>query len=831
MIAIDKIGLITFEYKRVTYKEKIVMHNIVEPTEFSSAFYADENETINLRTFGAKGSQGIPARTYTTTINNLAKEGFPNNNFNNENKNSGIYFVVNSGGNKDENITRYNAFFTEIDDKPMAEQHQLFDECPIKPSIRVETKKSVHSYWLIDGDCSESEWRDIQARLIAYFKGDKSIKNPSRTMRLPFFNHVSFDKETKEFSYKKVEIVDFQPEKRFTVEEMKQVFPIAEISDKSKSKTNRDNVTGCDNVTSECTEQSYETWTELNTELGMRIMQKGRKNTSGKYEMKCPVHKGESETSLFFAPDTKATKCMAECPHSEILKAFGLPTEPKGKEPKANQSALLVNFTNDAELFTSQNDEPFISINVNGHIENWEVDSKTFKDWLGRRFYQTYGNGASENAVKEALSTLSGKAKFDGETKQVFVRRAEFEGAIYLDLVNDDWKVIKITSDGWEIISDCPVKFRRTRGMKSLPLPEKGGSLNDLDKFLNIYDDDLKLVKVWLMTTLKTGIHYPVLVFSSQQNCGKSTSASVLCKMIDPNLASLVAKPRGIEDLFISVSNRLLVAFDNLSFISDELSDALCLVATGGSFTKRKNYSDSDEVILTAKNPLILTGIGDIATKGDLLSRSIIINLPTITNSKRTSESEFWKEFDKVQPRILGALLDAVSEGLKNFYFVEVKDCEARMLDFVKFGSAIETTLGLEKGDFVNLCNKNYENANNVAIENNPVAILINQFMQDTPEWIGSASDLLTKIYVSADEMTRKNPAFPKSPQKLSIILDRLAPNLRLEGIEIEKGEHLREGGTGKRRIKITKVGFGSSQSSQTSQDFYEKEEQTLPFI
>lgn len=198
------------------------------------------------------------------------------------------------------------------------------------------------------------------------------------------------------------------------------------------------------------------------------------------------------------------------------------------------------------------------------------------------------------------------------------------------------------------------------------------------------------------------------------------------------------------------------------------------------------------------------------------MSRSIIINLPTIASYKRASEAEFWKEFAEAQPRILGALLDAACEGLKNFHFVEVENCEARMLDFVKFGTAIEATLCLENGEFVKLCNANYENANNVAIENNPVAILINRLMQDNDFWSGTSTDLLTELYCLADEITRRNPVFPKGSQKLSNILDRLAPNLALEGIKINKGD--REGGTGRRLIKISKFCNGSSHCHTSSQ-------------
>src|SRR5581483_5395817 len=85
------------------------------------------------------------------------------------NKTRGVYFRPNTGGNIDASIVRFNAFFAEYDDLPIDEQLRRFKSAPVPPSILVITKKSVHAYWLIDGNCSEAEWRDIQDRLIAYF--------------------------------------------------------------------------------------------------------------------------------------------------------------------------------------------------------------------------------------------------------------------------------------------------------------------------------------------------------------------------------------------------------------------------------------------------------------------------------------------------------------------------------------------------------------------------------------------------------------------------------------------------------------------------------------
>jgi hypothetical protein len=778
-------------------------------TDFLSTIFVDENETINFRTFGAKGVSGVAATTYATTLNSLAKEGLSNNNFNNDN--SGIYFVVNSGGNKDENINRYNAFFMENDELSIEEQHKALDNSPFQPSIRVETKKSIHAYWLINGGCTEEEWRDIQARLIDYFRGDKSIKNPSRCMRLPFYNHVSCDKETGEYEYKRVEVARFEPERRFTVEEMREAFPLPAITTTTRNIC--DSVTGVTGVTGDSNFRSYDSWSELNLELGMRIMQQGVKNLSGKYEMRCPAHNGESETVLFFDPQTTVVKCMAECSHSEILKAFGLPEEPSAgeKEQKKSQATLLVSMANDVEFFTSQDNEPFATVSVNGHKENWALNSENFREWLGRKFYLTYGNVAGEYGLNDALSSLSGKAKFEGEKHHVYVRRAELNGDLYLDLCNDNWEVVQITKDNWRVISDCPVKFRRTAAMKPLPTPVPGGSLSEMDKFLNIHGDDLILAKAWLMTTLQTGIPYPILVFSSQQKSGKSTSAKVLCELIDPNVATLVGKPKSEEDLFISVSNRLMVAFDNVSFIDETFSDALCRIATGGAYVKRKLHSDSNEVILKAKNPILLNGIGDLTTRSDLLDRSIVINLPTLKD--KADERKFWTDFEEAKPRILGALLDAVCQVVKNFNDVKLDGCDIRMMDFAKVGIAAEQCLDLGEGGFVKICNENYKNSNKIAFENNPVANVIIELVNVRGELKETATQLYALVYDRADEPTRRNPSFPKGVQGFSNCLERLTPNLEVEGIIIEK---YRMPGTGGRMISIKRNAL--SQSSHLSQ-------------
>jgi putative DNA primase/helicase len=64
----------------------------------------------------------------------------------------------------------------------------------------------------------------------------------------------------------------------------------------------------------------------------------------------------------------------------------------------------------------------------------------------------------------------------------------------------------------------------------------------------------------------------------------------------------------------IAAGNGWVVAFDNLSYLSPEMSDALCCLARGFGFATRTLHTDDDETLIAAAWPLILNGIEDMAT-------------------------------------------------------------------------------------------------------------------------------------------------------------------------------------------------------------------------
>jgi putative DNA primase/helicase len=61
----------------------------------------------------------------------------------------------------------------------------------------------------------------------------------------------------------------------------------------------------------------------------------------------------------------------------------------------------------------------------------------------------------------------------------------------------------------------------------------------------------------------------------------------------------------------------------------------------------------------------------------------MIVYLPSIPEDRRRPEKEFWSEFQKVQPYILGALLTAITDALANIQHVKLERLP-RMADFAQ---------------------------------------------------------------------------------------------------------------------------------------------------
>lgn len=450
---------------------------------------------------------------------------------------------------------------------------------------------------------------------------------------------------------------------------------------------------------------------------------------------------------------------------------------------------VLIGLAEECELWHAPNKDTFATLPSDRHCANVSLRSTEFRRWLGHRVFSEHSRVAGGQALDDAIRHLEAKAEIDGARYDPMRRVGYADGAAYLDLADDELRVVEITRSGWRLVDNPPVKFVRSRNMQPLPAPEAGGLIEKLRNFVNVRtDSDFKMIVAWLVAALRSQGPFPILVLHGEQGTAKSTTTRVLRSLIDPSKPLIRSVPREERDLVIGASNAWVLAFDNMSGIPPWLSDALCRMSTGGGYSTRALHTDSDEFVFDGQRPIILNGIPDMTARPDLGSRAVPIELPVLTEQERRSESEFFEEFERARPSILGALFDAVSAALR--YLPETQlDRLPRMADFAKWVTAAEPSLGWEPGTFLKVYEENRNDIVAESIDANPVAKAIKDFvLQDHPHgWLGSPTELLEELNSFISENIRTSRSWPRAVNTFGGALKRVAPLLRQIGFTIEQ--------------------------------------------
>lgn len=454
------------------------------------------------------------------------------------------------------------------------------------------------------------------------------------------------------------------------------------------------------------------------------------------------------------------------------------------------QATELVDIAAIAYVFRTPGADPeaFATVTENGRRRTWPVRSKGFRRWLTGKYYGLHERAPGSQALHDALNTIEARAVSGENVNEVSLRLAEREGSIWLDLADDTGNAVEITRSGWRIVPgpEVPLAFLRRRGTLPLPLPNRGGSIDELRQFVNIVDDDdWCLARACLLSWLRPGYPFPILNITGEQGSAKSTTTKVLRMLIDPHKVLTKTPPRDARDLFIAASNAWVVAFDNVSYLPPWLSDALCILATGGGFGTRELYSDDEEKLFDVMRPVMLNSIADVAERSDLVDRAVSLNLPRIDGTRRLPEKEFWSRFDGHRPRILGALLDAATAAIANVESVELESLP-RMADFTQWAVAAERALSSQPGSFLEAYRDNRDAAHQMAVETSAIGTVLLDLLDNSPgAWESTVAQLLDALEQKADDRTKRRKDWPKGPRGLSGALRRLAPNLRELGVDV----------------------------------------------
>lgn len=365
----------------------------------------------------------------------------------------------------------------------------------------------------------------------------------------------------------------------------------------------------------------------------------------------------------------------------------------------------------------------------------------------------------------------------------VYVRTAgDLTQGIEYDLKDDKRRSVIINQTGWRVTGKKQHKFLTpsTALEQVAPKKTKQNLLDLLRPFINLDGNDYILFVVWLVQAFCSGNHFALLA-RADRGCGKSTLSRVVRMILEPSEVDISRLPKKLDELINLLSNLYLVCFDNVRNIDQDQSDVLCTAITGATATKRALYTNNDLCVQKLRNTIIINGISVATKEPDLAERFLVVNLKKIDKSKRKREKDFWANFEKALPYILGAIFETLSSAMTHMQSLTLTNMP-RMADAFADSLAIALALGISEQEYREIYEENVEKLNKIR-QGSPLVEAIGEYMNGPmagKRFVeGKAEPLVKKIM---ENYSGKKDDFPGSASHFTRQADNEFDNLKEAG-------------------------------------------------
>ncbi|CAN5875455.1 hypothetical protein BH23THE1_BH23THE1_20500 [soil metagenome] len=492
------------------------------------------------------------------------------------------------------------------------------------------------------------------------------------------------------------------------------------------------------------------------------------------------------------------------------------------------------------EVFIDQFGKYYITIRVKDNVECIPLNSSRFKGIIRNEYFDKERKILSEDKLEGILKLLESELMFSDNLKKIELSlrvgvQKEEPNVFYYDLTNPQWEIVRISSNGWDIVKNNNIPlFKRYEGNCShqvIPSTSVQDNEKGFSQFLKLFnlqsENDKILLSVYLISLFIPEIPKVILVVKGNGGGAKTTAFRMIKNIADPCNVDDFSFSKQINDVIQTLEHQHVVFFDNVSHISDEMSDLICRAVTGSGFSKRAHYTNDDDFLYKFKRCIGINGINLATTRPDFLDRSLVIRFKRIEESARRKEEDIKKEFETIRPFVLGYIFDTLVKVLK--YREEhkgekiLKNGFPRMADFAEWGEIISRCLEYPENQFIDAYNENRLDQNDEVIEASSVAESILLFMSEKDKgfvWEGAPTRLykeLTDIIDQTKPELKRSNLWPKASNRLTSKINEIIPNLKEKAIDIVTGERDKEGN---RIIRLEKLWNKSTEMKEEDQEF-----------
>jgi len=450
-------------------------------------------------------------------------------------------------------------------------------------------------------------------------------------------------------------------------------------------------------------------------------------------------------------------------------------------------------------LFKDQYGTANIRIKVSDHTEIMSVQSKRFEYYVRKLYYDSAGGKkvAGSESLTSAIQQVYAESLFSEQERTLNLRTAwgNQNQEIHYDLGDADWRCIKITTLGWEITKHSDNVLFTRFNQKSQVEPDRNYPADIFDRYLSSMhmntSDHRLLIKVWTVAAFIPDIPHPISIPYGEKGSVKTTYCKFKKRLIDPDKLEILNVPQDKSEFVQQQHHNYLSVYDNIKTVPYWFSDEVCKAITGIGSSKRRLYTDDEDVIYSYKRLLIINGINNILTEPDALDRSLLKEFERIPDEERKEESKVEAEFEEIKSQLLGYIFDTLVKSLQIKRTLELHNLP-RMADFAIWGEAIARAMGYKPMEFIQAYYRNIGRQNVEAIESNPLAQAVDRFVDswykegEVTFWNGSTKEALEQLnrIAQVHKIDTTNRVWPKAANSLTRRLRPILSNLR-EGLGI----------------------------------------------
>lgn len=474
------------------------------------------------------------------------------------------------------------------------------------------------------------------------------------------------------------------------------------------------------------------------------------------------------------------------------------PPNPFGRKKDENELELMIEIGENYYYYLDNDRTEYVDIPALPYV--LPVTSEAFLGHLVGEYYNTH-HCVAKKSHTSIVRHFTNKSRLNPNVEIVhnrFAYRGEGKSlTLCIDLANANGDAVIITSNGWHVTNKHGFKFKRFSHMRPLPAPIKNGNLLSLFDLVNLHREQDKVLLVpWLVVAPNNTIPRPLVTLHGLQGSAKSMTALMLRNVIDPISTGGIYVHNAANELAQNLYHHAVPLFDNITVLSQNSCDMLCIGCTGGGISKRALYTNEEDFMMHFKRPIIITGITVPYSAQDLLDRSFVIEMSHIDERRRKYEADLWAEYNANQASYLGGLLDLLAGAMARLSTIQI-DSKPRLADFCRWGAAVAEELGPAKGfgkdRFVAAMFGASTAAYDESLSGDPLADVLLDALRVHGELELAVSDLHTGLKGHAVQIGVGSDKLPGSPSALSKKLKGYVKLLETKGWQVVFSDRARE--------------------------------------